>query len=148
MYNITKDGNVFHNGIKLTQSMTSEGHMSCFYKGGRVSVARLVAERYLGPDPGGCVVAHKNFCNWDNRAENLAWKTKSEAALQKKPGWWKLPPIPDNSREDARIRGVVCDKAEYRSVSEAARRNSTHRGCISRSIRTGCPHKGMVFRYK
>lgn len=46
-------------------------------------VATIVCEAFHGPRPPGCEVAHLNGDSLDNRAENLAWKTRAENEADK-----------------------------------------------------------------
>lgn len=58
----------------------------------RKSVHVLVCEAFHGPRPDGLVVRHLNNIKTDNRAENLAWGTRSQNARDwidaKTPLWY------------------------------------------------------------
>lgn len=46
--------------------------------GDRRKVATIVCETFHGPRPSGYEVSHLNGDSLDNRAENVAWKTRAE----------------------------------------------------------------------
>lgn len=145
-YDILRTGEVFKDGKKLTPNRAVTGHLSYWIDGRRVSAGRVVAGAYLGPSDGR-VVRYKDGCPWNINVENLEWVSHSKRALAKKVPWWELPERPD-PLPDARVRMVYGGGKVYKSIGEAAEKNSAHRGCISRAIRTGIPHKGVVFEIK
>lgn len=145
-YMVSKDGQVWKNGQKLAPNRCDHGYLSYWIDGKRVSAGRVVVEAYLGPLEGR-VVKYKDGCPWNIHVDNLEVISHSERALTRKPNWWTLPDEPAR-KPDSRTRRVCASGVEYTSINEAAKTNSTHRGCISRAIRTGKPHKGVVFSLK
>lgn len=57
------------------------GHLAVELPEGRVTLHRLVVEAFIGPGERGQEIRHLNNDPRDNRAENLAWGTRSQNVL-------------------------------------------------------------------
>lgn len=97
LYEVSLDGGVWRKagtplnpGLRrrLKDTVGSGNEMKRYYvvrlcregKARTHSVHELIARAFHGPRPAGCDVHHKNENGFDNRAENLEYKPKSEHA--------------------------------------------------------------------
>ena len=79
------NGRVVHAKQRILKPTKSSGYYSVNLsrnnKQKSTKVHVLVAAAFLGENPGGLDVRHKNGCRTDNRAENLEYGTRSENVL-------------------------------------------------------------------
>lgn len=79
------NGRVVHAKQRILRPTMSSGYysvnLSRANKSTSTKVHILVAAAFLGLNPGGLDVRHKNGCRTDNRAENLEYGTRSENVL-------------------------------------------------------------------
>jgi hypothetical protein len=85
---VTKAGvKRFHRGRILVQAFDDHGRPVVYLsvnKDKRTErVHKLVANAFLGPQPSGTVVCHKNDVNTDNRKDNLSYGTQSDNIKQR-----------------------------------------------------------------
>ena len=74
-------GNVKDNGyiyVKLSKGSRYEGQHTGERQQKMHFVHRLVAETWIGPDPGGCDVDHGDGVRSNNHVGNLEWCTRAE----------------------------------------------------------------------
>lgn len=84
-YMVTEDGRVwskFKKRWRKSHPNSRSGYIQVTMKGSNspVYVHRLVAETFIGPNPGGLHIDHINRDRSDNRACNLRWTTVSQNA--------------------------------------------------------------------
>lgn len=90
-YSVSADGRVWstaRGGLRpLQPTIVRVGNYQRYEvalgRGDRRKVATIVCEAFHGPRPPGHEVAHLNGDSLDNRAENVAWKTRAQNEADK-----------------------------------------------------------------
>lgn len=80
-YIVSDKGRIRHRRVNapiLKGSLDKDGYRRVRLHGVSLRVHRVVCETFHGPCPEGLECAHLNSEKLDNRAENLAWVTRSE----------------------------------------------------------------------
>lgn len=82
-YRVSDQGRVANPSGKLLRPFVTDraGHVAVKLPSRREYVHRLVAAAFIGPPKPGQEVRHLNNVADDNRAENLAWGTRSQNVL-------------------------------------------------------------------
>ena len=115
------NGRVVHVKQRILKPTKSSGYYSVNLskknKSTSIKVHILVASAFLGLNPGGLDVRHKNGCKTDNRVENLEYGTRSENVL-----------------DGYKIRGktMACQKLSPQEAEEIRSKNQN--GASQRSL--------------